>query len=166
MLNQCNFIGRLGRNPEIRYTQNGKTVVTFSIACSEKRNGQEFTEWVNIVTWDKLAEICHQYLTKGQLVYIGGRMQTRSYEKDGSTRYTTEIIAREMKMLGGGKQESAGKAPDAPYNRNSEGNTPNDTHYQQTANSGPYRPPEQQSLVSDRQEPPRHQPPGYDDVPF
>ena len=75
MLNQCNFIGRLGRDPEIRYTQNGKTVVTFSIACSEKRNGQEFTEWVNIVTWDKLAEICHQYLTKGQLVYIGGRMR-------------------------------------------------------------------------------------------
>ena len=57
MLNQCNFIGRLGRDPEIRYTQTGTPVVNFSIACSEKRGGQEYTEWVNVVAWDKLAEI-------------------------------------------------------------------------------------------------------------
>ena len=100
MINQCNFIGRLGRDPEIRYTQSGKAVASFSIACSEKRGGEETTEWVNVVAWEKLAEICGQYLVKGSLVFISGRMQTRKWQdKDGGTRYTTEIIAREMKML-------------------------------------------------------------------
>ena len=100
MINQCNFIGRLGRDPEIRYTQSGKAVASFSIACSEKRGGEEATEWVNVVAWEKLAEICGQYLVKGSLVFISGRMQTRKWQdKDGGTRYTTEIVAREMKML-------------------------------------------------------------------
>ena len=100
MVNSCNFIGRLGRDPEIRYTTSGKAVASFSIACSEKRGGEETTEWVNVVTWEKLAEICGQYLVKGSLVFISGRMQTRKWQdKDGGTRYTTEIIAREMKML-------------------------------------------------------------------
>ena len=100
MINQCNFIGRLGRDPEIRYTQSGKAVASFSIACSEKRGGEETTEWVNVVAWEKLAEICGQYLVKGSLVFISGRMQTRKWQdKDGGTRYTTEIVAREMKML-------------------------------------------------------------------
>ena len=104
MLNQCNFIGRLGRDPEIRYTQSGKAVASFSLACSEKRGGEESTEWVNIVAWEKLAEICGQYLTKGSLVFISGRMQTRKWQdKDGNDRYTTEIVAREMKMLDGKK---------------------------------------------------------------
>ena len=100
MINQCNFIGRLGRDPEIRYTQSGKAVASFSIACSEKRGGEETTEWVNVVAWEKLAEICGQYLVKGSLVFISGRMQTRKWQdKDGGTRYTTEIVAREMQML-------------------------------------------------------------------
>ena len=100
MINQCNFIGRLGRDPEIRYTQSGKAVASFSISCSEKRGGEETTEWVNVVAWEKLAEICGQYLVKGSLVFISGRMQTRKWQdKDGGTRYTTEIVAREMKML-------------------------------------------------------------------
>lgn len=104
MINQCNFIGRLGRDPEIRYTTSGKAVASFSIACSEKRGGEETTEWVNVVTWEKLAEICGQYLVKGSLVFISGRMQTRKWQdKDGGTRYTTEIVAREMKMLDGKK---------------------------------------------------------------
>lgn len=102
MVNNCMFIGRLGRDPESRFTQSGKTVVNFSIACSEKRGGEEYTEWVNIVVWDKLGEICAQYLQKGSLVYISGRMQTRKWQdKEGGTRYTTEIVAREMKMLDG-----------------------------------------------------------------
>ena len=102
------FIGRLGRDPESRFTQSGKTVVNFSIACSEKRGGEEYTEWVNIVAWDKLGEICAQYLQKGSLVYISGRMQTRKWqEKSGTDRYTTEIVAREMKMLDG--RESGGR---------------------------------------------------------
>ena len=108
MVNNCMFIGRLGRDPESRFTQSGKTVVNFSIACSEKRGGEEYTEWVNIVAWDKLAEICGQYLTKGSLVFISGRMQTRKWQdKEGGTRYTTEIVAREMKMLDG--RESGGR---------------------------------------------------------
>ena len=108
MVNNCMFIGRLGRDPESRFTQSGKTVVNFSIACSEKRGGEEYTEWVNIVVWDKLGEICAQYLQKGSLVYISGRMQTRKWQdKEGGTRYTTEIVAREMKMLDG--RESGGR---------------------------------------------------------
>ncbi len=108
MINNCMFIGRLGRDPESRFTQSGKTVVNFSIACSEKRGGEEYTEWVNIVAWDKLGEICAQYLQKGSLVYISGRMQTRKWqEKSGTDRYTTEIVAREMKMLDG--RESGGR---------------------------------------------------------
>lgn len=116
MINQCNFIGRLGRDPETRYTQSGKAVASFSLACSEKRGSEESTEWVNVVAWEKLAEICGQYLAKGSLVFISGRMQTRKWQdKEGGTRYTTEIVAREMKMLdnkgsGGGR----GDVPDAP----------------------------------------------------
>ena len=108
MINNCMFIGRLGRDPESRFTQSGKTVVNFSIACSEKRGGEEYTEWVNIVAWDKLGEICAQYLQKGSLVYISGRMQTRKWQaKTGTDRYTTDIVAREMKMLDG--RESGGR---------------------------------------------------------
>lgn len=126
MLNQCNFIGRLGRDVEIRYTQAGKAVGSFSIACSEKRGDQESTEWVNVVVWDKLAEICGEYLSKGSLVFISGRMQTRKWQdQGGADRYTTEIVAREMKMLSakgaaGGGQDHGNKSyngtgDDVPY---------------------------------------------------
>ena len=104
MLNQCNFIGRLGRDPETRHTQSGKAVASFSIACSEKRGGEGATEWVNVVAWEKLAEICGQYLVKGSLVFISGRIQTRKWQdQSGNDPYTTETIAREMKMLDGKK---------------------------------------------------------------
>ena len=115
MINQCNFIGRLGRDPETRYTQSGKAVASFSLACSEKRGGEESTEWVNVVAWEKLAEICGQYLAKGSLVFISGRMQTRKWQdKEGGTRYATEIVVREMKMLdkrSDGGQQERGAAP-------------------------------------------------------
>ena len=99
MLNQCNFIGRLTRDPESRFTQSGKQVTSFSIACSEKRGGEEFTEFINLVAWEKLAEISAEYLRKGSLCYVSGKQCTRKWEKDGVTRYSTEIVLREMKIL-------------------------------------------------------------------
>lgn len=111
MLNKAILIGRLGKDTEIRYTPNGKAVANFSVATDEsykKEGGEkvEKTEWHKVVAFDKLAEICGKYLTKGKLVYIEGKIQTRSWEdKDGSKKYTTEIVANTMKMLGGGKDE-------------------------------------------------------------
>lgn len=105
MVNRAILIGRLGRDPEMRYTSSGTPVVNFSLATDERwsnQNGerQTRTEWHNIVVWGKLGEICNQYLTKGKLVYIEGRIQTREWDdRDGNKRRTTEIVAAEMKML-------------------------------------------------------------------
>ena len=100
-LNQCQFIGRLGKDPETRYMPNGDAVTSFSIACGWKTKDKEGTEWVNVTAFGKLAEICSEYLRKGAQVFIQGRMQTEKYEKDGVTRYTTKIVADRMQMLGG-----------------------------------------------------------------
>jgi single-strand DNA-binding protein len=110
-LNKCMFIGNLGKDPEIKYTPAGKAVVNFDIAVTEKWKDKENVEWIRVVVWEKLAEICNEYLKKGDSVYIEGPMRTRSWEdKNGNKRYTTEIIARQMLMLGGkGK-----KKEDAP----------------------------------------------------
>ena len=99
MINKAIIVGNLGADPETKYTQNGKTVTTFNLATSEKYNNETHTEWHKIVTWDKLAEVCGEYLKKGSRVYIEGKIQTRKWEKDGRINYTTEIVAREMKML-------------------------------------------------------------------
>lgn len=105
MINKAIIIGRLGRDPEVRYAQSGAAVTTFSVATSEKwkdKNSgemQERTEWHRIVAFGKLGEICGEYLAKGKQVYIEGRLQTRSWEQDGVTRYMTEIVANDMKML-------------------------------------------------------------------
>jgi single-strand DNA-binding protein len=104
MLNKATLIGNLGKDPELRHTQVGAAVVTFSIATTERwkdKDGQqqEQTEWHRIVAFGRLAEICQEYLHKGSKVYIEGRLQTRSWEQDGVKKYTTEIVAREMKML-------------------------------------------------------------------
>ncbi len=112
MLNQCNFIGRLGRDPETKYLPGGDPVCNFSIALDESyknKSGEKVnkTEWVNIIAFRKLAEICGNYLQKGSLVYIGGRIQTRSWEdKEGVKRYSTDIVANTMKMLGGKKEQT------------------------------------------------------------
>lgn len=105
-INKVILIGRLGRDPEIRYTPGGAAVANFSIATSEewrdKETGekQERTEWHRIVAWRRLGEICGEYLKKGSQVYIEGRIQTRDWEdRDGVKRYTTEIIAQSMQML-------------------------------------------------------------------
>ena len=112
-LNKVMLIGRLGRDPEIRYSQQGLAVVNFSIATSEqwtdKTTGdrQEKTEWHRIVVFGKQAEICEKYLSKGSQIYIEGRLQTRNYEKDGQTHYITEIVVANFQFLGG-KQDAQG----------------------------------------------------------
>lgn len=110
MLNKVILIGRLGRDPEVRYMPNGEAVCNFSVATSEKytdKNGQrqEATEWHNVTMYRKLAEIAGKYLTKGSQVYLEGKIQSRKYQgKDGIERTAYEIIANEMKMLGGNSQ--------------------------------------------------------------
>jgi single-strand DNA-binding protein len=110
MLNKAMVIGHLGADPEMRYTANGNAVTSFSVASSRKytqnEQSKEETEWFRVVTWNKLAETCSQYLTKGRLVYVEGRLQTRSWEgQDGAKRYTTELIAQDVKFLGGRNEE-------------------------------------------------------------
>jgi len=104
-VNKAILVGNLGQDPEIKYTQSGMAVANFSMATQEKwekdGNKQEKTEWHRIVAWGKLAEICSEYLKKGSPVYIEGRIQTRSWEdKEGIKKYTTEIVANSMQMLG------------------------------------------------------------------
>lgn len=106
-VNKVILIGRLGKDPEIKYFQDGTAVCNFSIATSEewkdKNTGEkkEKTEWHRIVAFRKLAEICGEYLSKGKQVYVEGRLRTRSWEQDGATRYVTEIVASEVQFLGG-----------------------------------------------------------------
>lgn len=117
-LNQCNFIGNLGKEPESRTTPGGATVSNFSIAVSDDytKDGQkvEATEWVRVVVFGKLAEICGEYLTKGSKVFVTGRFKTRSWEQDGVKRYTTEIVASEMQMLDSRENSQAGGAQTRP----------------------------------------------------
>ena len=106
MINEAILVGRVGKDPEVKYTNSGTAVANYSVATNErwKKDGEthEHTEWHRIVSFGKLAEICGEYLTKGQLIYIEGKIQTRDWEdRDGNKRYTTEIVASEMKMLGG-----------------------------------------------------------------
>jgi single-strand DNA-binding protein len=106
-LNKAQIIGNLGADPEIRSTTSGTRVATLSVATSRSWNDregqrQEKTEWHRVVCWDKLAEICEKYLKRGDRVYIDGSIEYRQWEgQDGQTKYTTEIRAREMIMLGG-----------------------------------------------------------------
>ncbi|RLB28261.1 MAG: single-stranded DNA-binding protein [Deltaproteobacteria bacterium] len=105
MLNKATLIGRLGADPEIRYTQNETPVAVFSLATSEqwkndKGETQERTEWHRVIAWDNLAKICEDYLKKGKLVFIEGPLRTRTWEdKEGNTRRVTEVVARTIKML-------------------------------------------------------------------
>ena len=117
MLNKAMIIGHLGADPEMRYTANGNAVTNFSVATSRKwtpKDGgeqREETEWHRVVAWNKLAEICAQYLTKGRLVFVEGRMQTRSWDgDDGQKHYMAELIAENVKFLGGGNGPREGVA--------------------------------------------------------
>ena len=108
-VNRVILVGRLGGDPETRHTGSGQAVCNFSIATDESykdRNGerQKRTEWHRVVAWQKLAEVCQQWLQKGALVYIEGRIQSRDWEKDGEKRTSFEIVARQMQILGGGRK--------------------------------------------------------------
>lgn len=112
-LNKVMIIGRLGRDPEMRYTPSGRPVTTFTVATDRTWNtadGERHseTEWFNIVAWGNLAEICKQHLAKGKLVYIEGRLQTRRWEdSEGNKRTSTEVIANEMIILSERREGSA-----------------------------------------------------------
>ncbi len=118
-LNKVMLIGRLGKDPEIRYTPDGSAVANFSLATSEfwtdkAGTRQERTEWHNIVAWTKLADLAKRYLAKGRQVYIEGRIRTREYDdKDGNKRRITEIIANQMVLLGSRPEgmEAGGSGP-------------------------------------------------------
>jgi single-strand DNA-binding protein len=119
-VNKVILIGRLGQDPEVRYTTNGGAVANFSLATNESwtdKSGQkqERTEWHRIVVWGKTAEICGQYLSKGRQAFIEGKLQTREWnDKEGNKRYTTEVVAQNVQFLGGGGsgEKSAGTGGD------------------------------------------------------
>lgn len=138
-VNKVILVGRLGRDPETRYTSGGQAVANFTLATDETykdRSGerQKRTEWHRIVLWGKLAEIAQQYVKKGTLVYIEGRIQTRQWEdkRDGQKRSTTEIVANVMRMLSARAEGAAtaaaagGFAPGRPADLDSEGVLPPD----------------------------------------
>jgi single-strand DNA-binding protein len=124
-VNKVILIGNLGKDPELRYTPGGKAVASFSLATTERWRDsegvmQDKTEWHNIVVWGRQAETAKEYLAKGRQVYIEGRIQTRSWEdKDGNTRYTTEIVAQRLQFLGSREKaavaaSSEDQPPEAP----------------------------------------------------
>ena len=103
-LNKVQLIGRLGRDPETRFTTKGTKVTNFSVAVDRRWRAsdgavKEDTDWFNVVAWGRLAEICQEYLSKGRLVYIEGRLQTDRYEVEGETKFFTKVVARNMQML-------------------------------------------------------------------
>jgi single-strand DNA-binding protein len=119
-LNKVMVIGHLGRDPEMRYTPSGRPVTSFSVVTtrtwtSAEGERHEESEWFNVVAWGNLAEICNQYLTKGQQVYVEGRLQTRGWEdEEGKKHYRTELVASEMIVLGDRRHTGAGPIPDEP----------------------------------------------------
>lgn len=128
-VNKVILVGRLGKDPEVRNLENGATVANFTMATSEtykdKTTGEkkEITDWHNIVLWRGLAEIAQKYLHKGDMIYVEGKLRTRSWEKDGITRYTTEVIGDNMTMLstrggGGGNTSSSNEGYSSPAPRN------------------------------------------------
>lgn len=138
-VNKVILVGRLGQNPEVRYTPGGAAVANFSVATNESwtdKSGQkqERTEWHKVVVWGKLAELCNQYLTKGKQVYLEGRLQTRQWQdKEGQTKYTTEVQAQTVQFLGAnagagaGADRGAGSSAEAPQFGGDAGGAPSFT---------------------------------------
>jgi len=130
-VNKVILVGRLGKDPEVRNLENGATVANFTLATSEsykdKTTGdkKEVTEWHNIVLWRGLADIAAKYLHKGDLIYLEGKLRTRSWEKEGVTRYMTEVVGDNMTMLSTRREGSGGSnqerpAPSPQYNTTTE----------------------------------------------
>ncbi|MBN2692009.1 MAG: single-stranded DNA-binding protein [Burkholderiaceae bacterium] len=126
-VNKVILVGNLGKDPEVRYAPSGAAICNITLATSrnwkDKASGEkrEETEWHRVVFYDKLAEIAGEYLKKGRPVYVEGRLKTRKWtDKDGADKYTTEIIAEEMQLLGGREGGSGGGADDGGYNRSRE----------------------------------------------
>lgn len=141
-VNRVILIGRLGRDPEIKYSQQGTAICNMAVATSEqwsdKTTGekQEKTEWHRVITFGKQAETCEKYLTKGSHIYIEGRLQTRSWEKDGQTHYTTEIVVSNFMFLGGGQQTGCeNKQPQNGYQQQNR-QPSQKQHRQQNQNQG------------------------------
>jgi len=147
-LNLCQFIGRLGRDPEIRYTADSKAIASLNLACGDdykdkQGNNVEQTNWIKVVAFGRLAEIIGEYVSKGSLIYVSGKQVTRKWQdKDGQDRYSTEVVADKMQMLGG-KGEGPGSAP-----RSSQGQS-------------------NQAPQSNQSQAPQNQAPDFDDdIPF
>ncbi len=98
-VNSVNIIGRLGRDPEMRYTPSGKPVTNMNVAINERYGDDERTTWIRVVAWNATAEACNTYLAKGSQVAVSGRLQSRSYEKNGQTVYVTEVVANHVTFL-------------------------------------------------------------------
>ena len=102
-LNRVQLIGRLGKDPSSRFTTTGKQVTTFSVAVSNRWKSQgetkEYTEWINVEAWGRLGEVCQEYLKKGSLIYLEGRLKTDKYEEGGESRFYTKVVALMMQML-------------------------------------------------------------------
>jgi single-strand DNA-binding protein len=171
-LNKVLLIGNLGKDPETRFMPNGNAVCNFSIATTEswkdKQSGQkqEKTEWHNISMYGRLAEIAGQYLKKGSSVYIEGRLQTRKWQdkQTGADRYTTEIIADEMKMLGG-RGDGGGGGMGGGYNQQGGGDDFNQ-EYSAPAQQAPRQAPSQSAPQQAAAKPARNFDDFEDDIPF
>ncbi len=117
-INKVMCLGNLGKDPEIKFLDGGNAVANFSVAVNESYKNKagekvEKTEWVKVVAWGKLAELCGEYLKKGRQVLIEGKLQTREYEKDGQKKYVTEIVAQNVTFLGGKSDSPGGSAGSA-----------------------------------------------------
>ena len=131
-VNQCNFIGNLGSDVSLRYTNSGQAVGNVNMAVTEKYKDQEKTEWVRLVFWGKSAETVEKYAGKGSSLFVSGRLQTRQWEKDGSQHYTTEIVVSNFQFLGGNRKDGAGQGQTGQNGKGGQGQS-----RQQSYNQGP-----------------------------
>ena len=160
-VNKVILVGNLGNDPDVKYTQGGMAITTLSVATTSVRkdregNQQEKTEWHRVKLFGKLGEIAGEYLKKGRSVYIEGRIEYGSYEKDGIKHYTTDIVADEMQMLGGGEGGQRGGGEGGGYQQRSSGGGG-------SYGSGGDR---QQRAPAQRRDPAPAKPANFDDVPF